>query len=144
MKTPIFQKYALIQKFKCGVCTSTHCYGSTQEFDNEEDMKKHMKKHCQHVNVAVRHIHNGLDMICADCSCTFGMHYVIKEKQTKFELKNPDDLMRYAEVIENLNSDQQEHLKLMKHILYLQKSWGFYKTKKKIRKMTGKELKGVC
>jgi hypothetical protein len=143
MKTPIFQKYSLVQKFKCGVCTTTHCYGNTQEFFNEDDMKKHMKKHCQHVNVVVRHLNHGLDMVCADCSCTFGMEYVIKEKQTKFEVKNPDDLMKYVEVIENLNTQQDASLKLMKHILFLQKSWGFYKTKKKIRKMTKKELIGV-
>lgn len=142
MKTPIFQKYSLIEKFRCGVCTSTHNYGQ-REFNDESDMIDHMKKHCTHINVVVRHLNNGLDMICADCSCTFGMEYVIKEKQTKFQVKNPDDLMRYAEVIENLNSQQHGSLKLMKHILYLQKSWGFFKTKKKIRKMTKKELVGV-
>jgi len=144
MKTPIFRKYSEIQKFRCGVCTHNHCYGSTQEFEEESDMIEHMKNHCGHVNIIVRAIKHGLDLQCADCSCTFGLHNPIKEKQTKFEIKNPHDLMNYVESLENLNSSQVDQIKLMKHILYLQKSWGFFKTKKKIRKMLKKELKGVC
>lgn len=144
MKTPYLTKYSLVNKFRCGICNSMNNYG-TWEFDSESDMKTHMLKHCKHLNVTCRIRHGNLNMLCNDCSCSFGITHLINEKkQAKFELKNPQDLMEYANVLESLGSDQIIQMKLIKHMLYLQKSWGFFKTKEKIKKMNKKELVGVC
>jgi len=140
MKTDYLKNYKVIQKFRCGICTPTHSFGSSQEFDGEMDMMKHMLQHCNHLNLAVRIKHGDLNLLCADCSCSFGLDYPINKKQQKFELKNPQDLMEYVKIMETLATDEREKINLVKHILFLQKSWGFYKTKEKIPKMTHKQI----
>lgn len=114
MKNQVLHNYKNVVREQCGVCGSL-C--------KTENIVRHMKDHCSHVNLTAFWHCNEPDFLCSDCNSTITPDIAGKRK---WELKNPHMVQAYADSMKALGSDNKFYYKLLKQ----QKLWKFYKPRK--------------